>query len=132
MPNLVTEGVSRQIQASLVKAGGEELRAAVYERKVAAGSALLTQVHHRQTPIWLMQGKVDAGVTWQSEIVFQRQIGHPIEAVAIPASQNTVEAYSAAAVGAAVHPQAARDWLAFLQTPAAFAVMQRYGFKAVP
>ena len=131
MPNLVTEGVSRQIQASLVKAGGEELRAAVYDRKVAAGTSTLTQVHHRQTPIWLMQGKVDAGVTWQSEIVFQRQVGHPIEAVAIPASQNTVEAYSAAAVGAAAHPQAARDWLAFLQTPAAFAVMQRYGFKAV-
>ena len=131
MPNLVTEGVSRQIQASLVKAGGEPLRAAVYERKVAAGTSLMTQVHHRQTPVWILQGKVDAGVTWQSEIVFQRQIGHAIEAVAIPASQNTVESYSAAAVAAAAHPDAARDWLAFLQTPAAFAVMQRYGFKPV-
>ena len=131
MPNLVTEGVSRQIQASLVKAGGEELRAAVYERKVTAGTSTMTQVHHRQTPIWIMQDKVDAGVTWQSEIVFQRQIGHPIEAVAIPAAQNTVESYSAAAVAAAPHPDAARDWLAFLQTPEALAVMQGYGFKAV-
>ncbi len=131
MPNLVTEGVSRQIQASLVKAGGEELRAAVYERKVTAGTSTMTQVHHRQTPIWIMQDKVDAGVTWQSEIVFQRQIGHPIEAVAIPAAQNTVESYSAAAVAAAPHADAARDWLAFLQTPEALAVMQGYGFKAV-
>ena len=131
MPNLVTEGVSRQIQASLVKAGGEPLRAAVYETKVAAGTSLMTQVHHRQTPVWILQGKVDAGVTWQSEIVFQRQIGHAIEAVPIPASQNTVESYSAAAVAAAAHPQAARDWLAFLQTPEAFAVMQRYGFKPI-
>ena len=131
MPNLVTEGVSRQIQASLVKAGGEELRAAVYERKVAAGTSTMTQVHHRQTPIWIMQDKVDAGVTWQSEIVFQRQVGHPIEAVAIPAAQNTVESYSAAAVAAAPHADAARDWLAFLQTPEALAVMQGYGFKAV-
>jgi molybdate transport system substrate-binding protein len=131
MPNTVTEGVSRQIQASLVKAGGEELRAAVYERKVTAGTSFMTQVHHRQTPVWIMQDKVDAGVTWQSEIVFQRQIGHPIEAVAIPAEQNTVESYSAAAVAAAVHPQAAGDWLAFLQTPEALAVMQGYGFKAV-
>ncbi len=131
MPNTVTEGVSRQIQASLVKTGGEELRAIVYERKVTAGTSFMTQVHHRQTPVWIMQDKVDAGVTWQSEIVFQRQIGHPIEAVAIPAEQNTVESYSAAIVAAAVHPQAAGDWLAFLQTPEALAVMQGYGFKAV-
>jgi len=131
MPNLVTEGVSRQIQASLVKAGGEALRATVYEGKVAAGSAFLTQVHHRQTPVWILQDKVDAGVVWQSEIVFHRQIGHAVEAIPIPAAQNTVESYSAAAVAAAPHPDAARDWLAFLQTPEALAVMQGYGFKAV-
>jgi molybdate transport system substrate-binding protein len=130
MPNLVTEGVSRQIQASLVKAGGQELRATVYEGKVAAGTSFMTQVHHRQTPVWIMQDKVDAGVTWQSEIVFQRQIGHPIEAIPIPAAQNTVESYSAAAVATAAHPDAARDWLAFIQTPEALAVMQGYGFKA--
>jgi molybdate transport system substrate-binding protein len=131
MPNLVTEGVSRQIQASLVKAGGEALRATVYEGKVTAGTSLMTQVHHRQTPVWILQDKVDAGVTWQSEIVFQRQIGHAIEAVPIPAGQNTVEAYSAAAVASAAHPDAARDWLDFLQTPEALAVMQGYGFKAL-
>jgi molybdate transport system substrate-binding protein len=131
MPNLVTEGVSRQIQASLVKAGGQSLRATVYEGKVAAGTSFMTQVHHRQTPVWIMQDKVDAGVTWQSEIVFQRQVGHAIEAVPIPAAENTVESYSAAAVATAAHPDAARDWLAFLQTPAALAVMQGYGFKAV-
>ena len=131
MPNLATEGISRQIQASLVKAGGEELRATVYEGKVTAGTSFMTQVHHRQTPIWIMQDKVDAGVVWQSEIVFQRQIGHAIEAIPIPAAQNTVEPYSAAAVAGAAHPDAARDWLAFLQTPEALAVMQGYGFRAL-
>jgi molybdate transport system substrate-binding protein len=131
MPNLVTEGVSRQIQASLVKAGGEALRASVYEGKVMAGTSFMTQVHHRQTPVWIMQDKVDAGVVWQSEIVFQRQIGHAIEAIPIPAAQNTVESYSAAVVATAAHPNAARDWLAFIQAPEALAVMQGYGFKAV-
>jgi molybdate transport system substrate-binding protein len=114
-----------------VKAGGEALRTAVYEGKVAAGTSLMTQVHHRQTPVWIMQDKVDAGVVWQSEIVFQRQIGHAVEAIPVPAAQNTVESYSAAAVAAAAHPDAARAWLAFLQTPEALAVMQGYGFKAV-
>jgi hypothetical protein len=30
-----------------------------------------------------MQGIVDAGVTWQSEAVFQEQVGNPIERVEI-------------------------------------------------
>jgi len=34
-------------------------------------------------------------------------------------------------VVAAAHPDAARDWLAFIQTAEALAVMQGYGFKAV-
>ncbi|MEO8925332.1 MAG: substrate-binding domain-containing protein [Caldimonas sp.] len=131
LPNLVTEGVSRQIQTSLVKAGGDELRSTVYEGKVKAGTSLITQVHHRQTPVWIMQDKVDAGVLWQSEVVFQRQVGHPIEAVVIPASQNTVASYSAAAVANSAHPKAAQDWLSFIQTPEALTVLQGYGFKAV-
>ena len=129
MPNPAFEGVARQIQQTLVKAGGEELRAAVYERKVKDGSALLTQIHHRQTPLYIMQGKVDAGVTWQSEVVFQQQAGHPIEAVAIAADQNTTAVYAGAAVKGSAHPQAAADWLTFIRSPESLAIFSRYGFK---
>ena len=84
MPNPEFEGIARQIKASLVKAGGDALAKAVYEDKVAEGEAILTHIHHRQTPLYLMLGRADAGVTWQSEAMFQEQAGHPIEHVDIP------------------------------------------------
>src|SRR3546814_19911049 len=73
MPNPEFEGIARQIQASLAKAGGQALADKVYKAKVADGSAQLTHIHHRQTPLWLMQGKAQAGVTWQAEVRFQEQ-----------------------------------------------------------
>ncbi len=129
MPNIQFEGVARQIQQSLVKAGGDDLKRAVYETKVHDGSTRLTQIHHRQTPLFIMQGKVDAGVTWQSEVAFQEQAGHPIETVAIAAAQNTTAVYAGARVPGAAHAQAAADWLRFIASDEAFAIFERYGFK---
>lgn len=131
MPNPTFEGVARQIRASLVKAGGEELAKSVYETKVAAGTTILTQIHHRQTPLYLMQGRAVAGVTWTSEAMFQEKIGHPITHVAIPDAANVRATYSAAAVPNAPHGDAARAWLAFLQTDTAFKLLEPYGFKRV-
>jgi ABC-type molybdate transport system substrate-binding protein len=76
MPNPAFEGVARQIEAALRKAGGDDLATAVYKTKVDDGSAILTHIHHRQTPLFLMQGHAQAGVTWQSEAIFQEQIGN--------------------------------------------------------
>ena len=129
MPNPQFEGVARQIKASLKKAGGDALVDKVYSAKVAAGSTVLTQIHHRQTPLFLMQGKADAGVTWQSEAVFQEQAGHPIAHVDIPANENTVAIYAGAVVKDAPHRAAAELWLAFIRSPAALKIFEGYGFK---
>ena len=129
MPNPEFEGVAWQIQASLLKAGGEPLKSMVYEQKVKTGSAVLTQIHHRQTSLFIMQGKVDAGVTWQSEVAFQSQAGHPIATVTIPPEHNTTEIYAGAAVKGAAHPQAARDWLDFIRSPESLRIFASYGFK---
>jgi ABC-type sulfate transport system substrate-binding protein len=82
MPNPDTEGVTEQIKMSLQKAGGEALVTAVYGTKVQDGSSYLTAIHHRETPMFLMQGRAEAGVTWRSEAMFQEQIGNPIEQAA--------------------------------------------------
>jgi len=129
MPNPAWEGVAQQIRASLVKAGGEALATAVYDTKAAAGTTVLTRIHHRQTPLWLMEGLVKAGVTWTSEAVFQERQGRPIAHVAIPAEQNTRAIYSAAAVANPPHPDAAKAWLDFIKSDAAFAVLAPYGFQ---
>ena len=96
MPNPEFEGVAEQIRASLVKAGGEALAEVVYGSKVRDGSCVLTTMHHRQTPVFLMQGRAQAGVTWQSEAVFQEQVGNPIGHVDIPDEVNTTGTYAGA------------------------------------
>ena len=129
MPNPEFEGIARQIKASLQKAGGEKLAKAVYEDKLKDGSTVLTHIHHRQTPLFLIQGVADAGVTWQSEAIFQEQVGHPISHVEIPTEQNTVAIYAGAEVKDAAHPDAAKAWLDFIKSPAALGIFERYGFK---
>ena len=131
MPNPVWEGVARQIKLSLIKAGGPALEKMVYETKVKDGSTVLTHIHHRQTPLFLMQGLVQAGVTWKSEAIFQEKVGHPISFVPIPAAENSTAVYSAAMVKGAAHSHAAQQWLDFLRSPAALKIFEHYGFKPV-
>jgi molybdate transport system substrate-binding protein len=129
MPNPQFEGVARQIRAALVKAGGESLAEQVYCKKVKDGETLLTRIHHRQTPLFLMQHLAEAGVTWRSEAIFQEEIGNPIGHVDIPSEVNTLANYSAAMVTGAPHPEAARAWLDFVASDFAFKIFERYGFR---
>ena len=131
MPNPAFEGVARQIEMALTRAGGPALEHTVYVAKVANGQTILTHIHHRQTPLFLMQGLADAGVTWKSEAIFQEQSGHAISHVDIPASENATAVYGAAVVRGAAHPKAARAWITFLRSPAALRIFERYGFKPV-
>lgn len=128
MPNPEFEGVAKQIRASLVKAGGEALAETIYGSKVRDGETLLTRIHHRQTPLFLMQHPAEAGVTWTSEAIFQEDIGNPISHVDIPVEQNTLAYYSAAMVAGAPHPDAARACLDFIGSDSAFKILEHYGF----
>lgn len=129
MPNPAWEGIALQIQKALHKAGGDDLVTTVYKTKVDAGTTTLTHVHHRQTPLFLLQGKVQAGVTWQSEAKFQESIGHPISHVDIAPENNVTAVYAGAVVKGAPHPEAARTWLEFIHSPKALEILGRYGFK---
>lgn len=132
MPNPAWEGVARQIRMALKRAGGPALAHTVYVSKVADGQTILTHIHHRQTPLFLMQGIADAGVTWKSEAIFQEQIGHPLSHVDIAPADNVTAIYAAAMVRGARHPRAARAWLAFLHSGTAERIFARYGFKPAP
>ncbi len=129
MPNPETEGVARQISDSLRKAGGDSLAHVVYEAKLQAGTTHLTQVHHRQTPMWIFQGKSDAGVVWASEVRFQQKLGNAISGIVIPEEDNVTAVYAAGMMRGAPHPSAAKEWLAYLQTPDAQAAYGEFGFK---
>ncbi len=131
MPNPAWEGVARQIAASLRKAGGDALYRSAYVKKVHDGTTYLTHIHHRQTPMRILQGKSDAGVTWVSEVRFQERIHNPIAGVAIPAAQNSTAIYAAGVLKNAPHADAARAWVDYLTTPEAQSVYHDYGFQSV-
>jgi molybdate transport system substrate-binding protein len=132
MPNPAWEGIARQIEASYRKAGGEALDKAIMQTKVADGSTFLTHIHHRQSPLRVLQGESDAAPVWSTEAYFQEHIlHHPVETVAIPAEQNSIATYTAARVKDAPHPQAAKDFLSFMQSQAAQAIYRKYGFQPV-
>lgn len=129
MPNPAFEGIARQIKAALNKAGGAALEKQVYETKVGNGETILTHIHHRQSPMFLMRGLADAGVTWKSEAVFQKQAGNPIGFIDIAPEHNATAVYAAGVVKDAPNPQAAKAWVDFLESPKALAIFERYGFK---
>ena len=104
MPNPQREGVANQIADSLRKTGGESLYEPVYQDKVKKGKTVLTEIHHRQTPMRIMSGQLDAGVTWASEVRFQQSIDNPIEGIVIPANQNTTAIYGGGVLKNAPHP----------------------------
>lgn len=129
MPNPEYEGIARQIKLALAKTGGPKLADAVYGDKVRDGTTQLTRIHHRQTPLFLMQQSAQAGVTWQSEAIFQEQIGNPIAHIDIPAEQNATAIYAGATVNGANNPDGAKAWLDFIRSPEAMRIFARYGFK---
>jgi len=131
MPNPAWEGVAKQISDSLRKAGGDSLYQAVYQDKVKDGKTVLTEIHHRQTPMRIMSGQVDAGVTWASEVRFQESIGNPIKGIVIPADLNTTATYAGGVMQDAPHPAIAAQWLAFLKSPQAQTIYRQYGFRPV-
>jgi ABC-type molybdate transport system substrate-binding protein len=131
MPNPAWEGVAKQISDSLRKAGGDSLYQAVYQDKVKDGKTVLTEIHHRQTPMRIMSGQVDAGVTWASEVRFQVSIGNPIKGIVIPADFNTTATYAGGVMQDAPHPAIAAQWLAFLKSPQAQTIYRQYGFRSV-
>jgi ABC-type molybdate transport system substrate-binding protein len=95
---------------------------------VADGTTLLTRIHHRQTPLFVLEGRADAGPVWISEALYQERIGAPIGMVAIPPAQNDTAAYEAAVLRNAPHRRAAQAFLDFLKSPQAQAIYKSYGF----
>lgn len=132
MPNPAWEGVAMQIEASYVKAGGAALDAQIMHAKVAAGTTILTHIHHRETALNILNGKADAGPVWLSEALYQKRIGNPIDSVAIPAAQNATAIYVDAVVRDAPHPAAARAFVDFVSSPEAAAIYRTYGFTPPP
>jgi ABC-type molybdate transport system substrate-binding protein len=130
MPNPKWEAIAaQQIIPALRDAGGERLVQDIYEAKLQDGTNFVTQIHHRQTPMRIMQSKCAAGAVWYTEAYFHAALAkHPVSMVTLPDSQNRYSVYTAGLMKDAPHRQAAEDFLRFLNGPEGQAVYARYGF----
>lgn len=127
MPNPKWEGVAEQVEGAYAKAGGEQLVHTIMVSKLAAGTTILTRIHHRETPLYLLDGRADAGPVWRSEAIYQQRI-RPLQMVAVPPKENVHAQYEAAVASSAPHAAAARAFVTFMQSPQARAILTSYGF----
>jgi molybdate transport system substrate-binding protein len=128
MPDPRTEGIGRRIVEALEQVGGPSLADTVMKEKVHTGLTFLTEIHHRQTPMRIMQGSSDAGPVWRTEVLFQQRIENPLALVEIPPDYNQIATYAAARLKDAPHRQAAEAFLDFLTGPKSQAIYRDYGF----
>ena len=128
MPDPKIEDIGKKIIESYRKAGGESLERKIMEEKVKNGTTIITQIHHRQTPMWIMRRLADAGPVWYTEAYFQQMIGNPIDMVEIPENENSTSTSIAARLKGAPHAQAALDFLAFIRSEKGQAIYKKYGF----
>ncbi|MPZ72977.1 MAG: extracellular solute-binding protein [Nitriliruptorales bacterium] len=130
MPNLQFEGVAELIAQALEKAGGPRLRQAVLDEKVASGETLWTQIHHRESALWLESGEVDACPLWSTEARHHCvDRGAPMETITIPPEHNVTGSYGAALVSGCAHPEAAAAFLDFIVGPDGRGIYARHGFS---
>lgn len=129
MPNPKWEGIAGQIQDAYLKAGGPALKSKIMEQKVQAGTTLLTRIHHRESPLNIMNGVTDAAPVWYSEARYHEALGHPVQLIAIPDSENVQASYVAGILKNAPHPRAAKVFRDFLASERARQIYKYYGFE---
>ncbi|MBI1396758.1 MAG: ABC transporter substrate-binding protein [Betaproteobacteria bacterium] len=130
MPNPEWEGIAKNVIIPAIRTtGGDALVRKIYEDKAREKSTHLTQIHHRQTPLWIMQGKCEAGAVWYTEAYFHATVKHhPVSLVTLPDDQNRTATYVAGRLRDAPHPEAADAFLDFLVSAEGQAIYRRYGF----
>ena len=130
MPNPKWEGIAKHaIIPALKKEGGEKLVHEIYGTKVKYGTTFLTHIHHRETPVDIMEHKCDAGVVWYTEAYFHDKIAHhPISIVKISNKDNKTVGYTAGLLKSAPHKNAAKAFMKFLLSKTGQTIYRHYGF----
>lgn len=132
-PNPQHEDIAEHILRMYREAGGENLVHRIMTDKVQSGETKLTTVHHRETPRWLLEGKVDVGPVWATEIEHALREGLPMEGIDVGPclDQRDVVRYFACPIRTGCNPQNGEAFLAFLQSGTARQIYRSYGFMPV-
>jgi molybdate transport system substrate-binding protein len=127
MPDSRLEGIGRLVENVLEKAGGQALVNRVLVEKTKQSKTFITRMHHRQTLQRVIRRESDVGPVWLTEVKFQESLGAPVESVEISRELNDTSRLVAARLRNPPNPQAASDFLDFLEREGP-EIYREYGF----
>ena len=129
LPDKKIEGIGETIEKVYTKAGHTKAYERIAKQKVTDGSTFVTQIHHRQSPLRILNNHSDVAPVWETEVFYQQQLGYPVEGVPIPEEGNKPSVSVAGVLKNAPHKKAAQDFVNFLTGPEAAAIFKKYGFS---
>lgn len=132
MPDKKIEGIGNNVEDAFIKAGGQELHNKIMVQKVKDSSTFITQIHHRQSPMRILYNQSDVAPVWETEIFYQKSLGHKMDMISIPEKFNKLSVSMAALLKDAPHKEAANHFMDFIKSEEAKAIFKKYGFKDVP
>jgi ABC-type molybdate transport system substrate-binding protein len=124
------EDISRYIINMYEKAGGDTLIKRIMEEKRAEGTTILTVVHHRETPLRIKKGTVDAGPVWATEVVNALKEGLNVETVepGEELDQRNRVNYFITKIKKGSNSENADKFLSFIRSSPAQEIYKKYGF----
>jgi molybdate transport system substrate-binding protein len=132
MPDKKIEGIGNTIEEAYIKAGGIELHNKIMVEKVKNSTTFITQIHHRQSPMRILYDRSDVAPVWETEIFYQKRLGHPVDKVEIGDEYTKLSVSMAGLLKDAPNKVAANHFMDFLKSEEAQAIFKKYGFKDVP
>ena len=129
-PDPENEDIGHHIVDMYRQAGGEALVNKIMEEKRAEGTTILTQVHHRETPLRIAKGTVDVGPVWNTEVIHARATGVPFQVVEPGSEMDQREHinYYICRLKKGAHPHNAEAFLQFINSKEARTIYERHGF----
>ncbi|MBE0429824.1 MAG: substrate-binding domain-containing protein, partial [Thermoleophilia bacterium] len=130
-PDPENENIGEHIINMYRGAGGEKLVTRIMEEKRAAGTTLMTKVHHRETPRWIAEGKADVGPVWMTEIEHARRAGAAIDMVDPGPSldqRKNINYYICGLRGSS-QPENGRKFIEFIFSRQARNIYRSFGFS---
>ena len=100
--------------------------------KVKNNTTFLTQIHHRQSPMRILYNQSDVAPVWETEIFYQKSLGHKVDMVNISEKYNKLSVSMAGLLKDAAHKEAANHFMDFLISQESQAIFKKFGFKDVP
>lgn len=129
-PNPKYEHIAQYVLRMYEAAGGRGLVRTIMEDKLAKGSTMLTTVHHRETPERLLQGEVDVGPVWYTEVIQAQKEGLELDGVQLPREldQRRSVDYYISRIKSGKNQENARRFLEFIRSDVAREIFEAYGF----